>query len=489
MKRISLFVAVFFICCAAGAQVKTLPGTGAAQGGLAGYNIAVTVTPLKNDKLYLGCYYGKYKSVVDSTVLDDNSSGVFKGNEKLHQGIYFLVSSHHVLLFEFLMDEPQHFSIKADSSNYNKAVITGSKENALFIDYNAFLGKEVPKITELQSKLKITKLHRDSLPIEDSLKKLNQIITDYRQNVIGNHPQSMLAWIFTVIKRPEPPANMSRDEAGYYMKDHYWDGVLFNDPRLLRTPFFDPKLEDYYKYFVSQESDSIIPEVNYMLLSARTNPDMFQYLLGNFTDKYINPEIMGQDKVFLFLFNNFYSKGDTAWLTKDHRKYIFDRAYSLIANQIGAAAPALDLVDSAGKTQSLYNVKSPFTVVVFWDPDCIHCQKELPVLDSIYTAKWKEEGVRIYSVNVAEEKMDHWKKFISDHNMKTWINVYQPHAQKVAEEAKQEANYRQLYDVVQTPTVYLLDKDKHIIAKRLTIDQLDDVITAKIKTQKTTSKE
>jgi thiol-disulfide isomerase/thioredoxin len=489
MKRISLLAVVFFVCSAAVAQVKTMTGTPAGQTGLPGYNIAVTVTPLKNDKLYLGCYYGKYKSLVDSIILDDKSSGVFKGAEKLHPGIYFLVSSQRVLLFEFLMDDAQHFSIKADSTNYNQAVITGSKENALFTDYNAFLGREVPKITELQSKLKITKLHRDSLPIEDSLKKLNQIITDYRQNVIANHPQSMLAWIFTVIKRPEPPESMSREEAGYYMKDHYWDGVLFNDPRLLRTPFFDPKLQDYFKYFVSAEPDSIIPEVNYMLLSARTNPDMFQYLLGNFTDKYINPEIMGQDKVFLFLFNNFYSKGDTAWLTKEHRKYIFDRAYSLIANQIGSAAPALDLVDSSGKTESLYAVKSPFTVVVFWDPDCVHCQKELPVLDSIYRAKWKAEGVKIYAVNVAEDKMDHWKKYIADHHIGDWIQVYQLKSQREEEAASQQANYRQLYDVSQTPTVYLLDKDKHIIAKKLTIDQLDDVITAKIKTQKTTSKE
>ena len=38
---------------------------------------------------------------------------------------------------------------------------------------------------------------------------------------------------------------------------------------------------------------------------------------------------MGQDKVFLFLFENFYAKGDTNWLTAQQHKYIFDRAYVL----------------------------------------------------------------------------------------------------------------------------------------------------------------
>jgi hypothetical protein len=103
-----------------------------------------------------------------------------------------------------------------------------------------------------------------------------------------------------------------------------------------------------------------------MLLMSRTGKDIHQYLLGKFTDKYINPEIMGQDKVFLFLFNNYFSKGDTLWLNEKQRKYIFDRAYSLMANQLNEPAPQLVLKDTLGKVSSLYEVKAPFTFVVFW---------------------------------------------------------------------------------------------------------------------------
>jgi hypothetical protein len=39
--------------------------------------------------------------------------------------------------------------------------------------------------------------------------------------------------------------------------------------------------------------------------------------------------------------------------------------------------------------------------------------------------------------------------------------------------------YKQLYDVYQTPLLYLLDKDKRIIAKKLTYLQIDEVINAK----------
>ncbi len=81
-----------------------------------GYNIPITLTPLKNTWVYLGCHFGKYKNLVDSAWLGDKSQGVFKGKEKLPQGIYFAVSPNKVLLFEFLMDKQQNFAIKADTA-------------------------------------------------------------------------------------------------------------------------------------------------------------------------------------------------------------------------------------------------------------------------------------------------------------------------------------------------------------------------------------
>jgi len=31
-----------------------------------------------------------------------------------------------------------------------------------------------------------------------------------------------------------------------FVKNHFWDDVLFNDDRLLRTPFFESKLDEYF---------------------------------------------------------------------------------------------------------------------------------------------------------------------------------------------------------------------------------------------------
>lgn len=208
---------------------------------------------------------------------------------------------------------------------------------------------------------------------------------------------------------------------------------------------------------------------------------MYKYLLGKFTDKFINPEYMGQEKVFLFLFNNFYSKGDTTWLSEKQRKYIFDRAYSLMANQLGEPAPELNMLDTTGKAVSLYSIKAPFTFISFWDPNCSHCKETMPRVDFLYKAKWKDLGVKMIGVNVDDAANDAWKKYVNEHEMKGWLHIYEPKKVRDEQAKNGQANFRQLYDVFKTPTLYLLDADKRIIGKMLSIEQFDDVLQARIK--------
>ncbi len=493
MNKIFLAIAFAAVCT----HVQAQPGAkiiaakkSAAPASQTGYLIHAAIAPFKNKWIYLGSYYGKNRMLVDSAFANSSSETVFKGTKKLPGGIYFFVSPGHVILFEILMDNVQHFSVKGDSSHPDNITITGSPENTLFSQYTKYLSGIVPQITKMQDDLKYNAHSKtDSMSIQHGLRVLNMQLNNYRDSVVINHPKSLLALFFQTVRIPDvpkmpvlPDGSLDSLYPGRYVKEHFWDNVNFYDDRLVRTPFFEPKLDDYFKYYVSQDPDSIIAEVNYMLLSAREGKDIFKFLLGKFTDKYINPEIMGQDKVFLFLFNNFYSKGDTAWLTAKQKEYIFNRAYSIIANQINEPAPQLDLIDTAGRPVSLYNdVKAPLTFVVFWDPTCSHCKIEVPQLDSIYEAKWKALGIKIFAVNTNENTKDEWISFIADNHLNGWYHAWQTRNQRVEQENANQPNYRQLYDIYQTPTMYLLDADKRIIAKKLSIEQFDNLIDTKIK--------
>ena len=486
-KGLFLLYLTLGIGVAAQAQKKAT-ATKAAPAPTEGHNISITLTPYKNTKIYLGSYYGKGQTLVDSTMLDDKSHGVFKGDKKYTGGIYFVVSPQMSIQFELLMDDKQHFSIVADTAKKDQALITGSQDNDLFKEYTQLTTVKGKKLSELSGKLATVKTAADSTTIKDQLAKGEKELQDYRDNIIQKYPESLLSMLFSVMKTPEipkvPVVNGKPDSLYpyYFVKNHYWDDVNFFDDRLLRTPFFEKKLEQFFKYYVSPEADSVYKEIKRMLLYAKAGNEIYPYLLIKFTNKYVNPEYMGQDKVFIKLYEDFYATGDTTLLNPQGRKMVIEKYFTLLANQLGEqAAPLTRLIDTAGITKPLYDVDAKFTLMIFWDPHCGHCKEEVPRYDSIYRAKWKALGVKVYAVYVYDDNVPDWKKFINEKHLQDWIHVYQTKASKEEEVRNNIPGFRQLYDASVTPTIFLLDDKKRIIAKKLTIEQFDGVIASRLK--------
>ena len=454
-----------------------------------GHNIEITLKPYRNTKIYLGTNYGNNRVLADSTVLNESSVGYFKGKEKLTPGIYFIVSPKFSILFEFLVDAGQQFKIIADTTQLSAYKIIGSKENDIFSAYSKSMNQLGAQRNQLEQAYASAKTGRDSSAIINALKKLDTSFKQERAKIIKNAPNSMMRFFLDVLQRPEAPAipiiNGKADSTYpfYYVKNHFWDNVVFNDNRLIRTPFFEAKLDEYFKNYVSREADSIIEEVQYMLTVAKSGKEIYPFLLFKFTNKYISPEFMGQDKVFLHLFQNFFSKGDTVLLNNESKKAITERAYSIMANIIGNPAPTLNLTTMDNNNFSLYNQPAKYTFIAFWDPTCGHCKVEMPRVDSFYSKSWKQLGVQVLGVNTNFKELAAWKQFvIEQHFDDGWIHAYQTEEALNAEiKAGKPTTIRQLYDVFKTPTFYLLDKDKKIIAKNLTVDQFHDFLQAQQK--------
>lgn len=456
-----------------------------------GYNIRISLKPYKNDTIYLGYYYGKMKALADSTVLNENSTGSFSGKQPLHGGIYFIVSPKKEILFEILIDKDQDFSIVADTANMSAGIsFDGSADNIQFQSYSGFANQTGQAINRLTTKLKDIKNSKDSFDIKAKIKALSRSMTLYRDSIEKKYPYSFLSMLLHAIREPEVPSALHHPGGKYdstyayqYYKSHYWQGVSMSDERLVRTPFFEQKLEKYYKELVHPHADSIKKEIDGMLLQARVSKEMFKYLLVHFVQKYIDPEYMGQDAVFVHLFERYVNTEQADFFSSQYRDFMTKRAYSLMANLIGQPAANLEMVDTAGRTIPLYNIQSEYTVVCFWDPTCSHCKEVVPKVDSIFKAKWQKMGVVLYGVKTDGTHED-WVKFIKEHELTGWLHVYQLPEQQTAEQAAGRPGYKQLYDVYQTPILYLLDKDKRIIAKKLSYLQIDEVISLKARTAK-----
>jgi peroxiredoxin len=451
-----------------------------------GYKVTLQTPNYTSGITYLTYYYGKNINIEDSEVVNNKGISIFQKKEKLLPGVYSIVFPGKDKMFDFLVDKEQIISIKADTSDLlEKATVIGSKENVLFHQYQKFVASKGNRLQKELNEYKASKNKQDSSLHEKNYSDLNKELNDYRENIIKQNPQSMLAALFTSMKEPTVPNTrpVTKDDslANYeYYKKHYWDGITFMDDRIIRTPFFLPKVGKYFREVLSPAPDSIIRESDYLLLRARTAPEMYKFLLNWLTDEYINPRYMGQDAVFVHLFEKYHSKGISSWLNEKQMTAISNRAYMLMSNLIGDQAANLEMTDSLGKPQALYDVKAPYVVVCFWDPTCSHCREEVPQLDSFFHARWEKEGVKIFGVLTEPKEQVKWREFINKYNLQSWINVYQTEEQKKVIEDEKKPSYKQLYDVTQTPTLYLLDKDKRIIAKKLTFQQMDDLLQMKI---------
>jgi hypothetical protein len=456
------------------------------------YQIKVTLKPLSNGYLYLAHHYGKKQYLIDSARINEKSEAVFTGSEKLFGGVYMIVFPKKNSWIECLVDKEQHFSISADTSDLIRSTrFTGSSDNALFAEYQQksfALGTEMAAIQKQLANANPA----DAEKLKKTMQEKSTELQQYREKFMKDHPDHLLTAIFYVLKDPVvPPASQhpgGKYDSTYayqYYKTHYWDNISFTDERLVRTPVFQNRLDRYFNDVLPQHPDSLKTAAGEIIDASRSNPEMFKFILSTLTDKYVNPTYMGQDAIFVYLFEKYYLTGQAdAWMSEKYRKFIYDRGYSLMANIIGNPGSNFEFLDTAGKKSNLYAVNGPYTIICFWDPTCSHCQEEVPKLDSLFQNKWKKQGVRLLGM-MTEGGKEKWVSYIRDHHLKDWVHVYQTQEMKDADYAAGRAGYRQLYDVYQTPMLYLLDKEKRIIAKKLSYQQLDDLL--QVKMQATTS--
>ncbi len=458
----------------------------------AGYEIKISFKPFKNQYVYLGHYFGKTYPIIDSVMLNDKSEAVFKGDKKLQGGIYLIGYPGKAGFFEILIDKQQKFSVLADTATMKSGIkFLNSSDNTAFAAYQQQMTVTGKEVAALQEQLKKATTKKDSAALTDQLVKVNKQIVDYREGLIKKDPDNILSTLLITMREPiltgrlkEPKNKQDSLDSYNFYKNHYWDGVYFWDARLAYTTLFEDKIDKYFEQLVVPHQDSVIKELDRMLGPASINEEMTRFLLVKFVNRYLNQKYMWEDAVFVHLFEKYFSQKKYSWLNDKGYKTITDRAYSLMANLLGSPASDIELPDPSGKPTTLYELKGDYTIVVFWDPTCGHCKEVLPKLDSFYIAKWKAAGLKLFAVGKETDgsKKD-WLDFISERKLQDWTHVYNS---KADDKARIEANipgYSQLYDVQTFPTLYLLDKDKRIIAKKLTHDQMDEIWEVKRKKQ------
>ena len=448
-----------------------------------GYNITGNVIGLKDSTVMLAYYFGGKQYAVDTAVVN-NGSFTFTGNENLKGGIYLIVMSDNKY-FDLIVSE-QHFSFTTDFDNLIGAMVfTNSIENPPFYNYLNFITKMQKEVTPLRQKIDLSK-GDEKVELQKEIDKIDLEVKKYRKEFIKINDDKFFSKIVIATTEPiipKAPKDADKSFQFRYYKKHFWDNIDFSDERMLRTPIFFNKMDQFLEKLTAKHPDSINISADILIENSRANKDIFQYVVSYITSTYERSKIMGMDAVFVHMVEKYYITNQCEWVDSTQLVKISDRAQKIAPNLIGRkASEFLDfysrpfMKDTLGVFHTLEEIKADYTVLVFYGPTCGHCKKEIPKIkndvDSLISI-----GYNIKTFAVATEfDLSEWKKFINDQKTGSWINVadinHDDEGNPVA-----SSDWRDKYDIYSTPVVYLLDKEKKIIAKRITHQQIVEIIS------------
>lgn len=451
---------------------------GFAQKPKEAFNISANIKGLKqNEKITLAYYFGDKQYIQDTARTDKNGKVTFTGENPLDKGMYILVMPNKKYI-EFPVNIDSKIAFDIDTNGSAKSIkVTQSEELKRFLSYTSFLEGRNAEVEEAKAWTPKNKDSKDSLEKAKKLyEEINNKVENFQKDFSTKNSNDLLAYIFNINKKIETPeipkASNGRPDslfAWHFQKAHYWDGMNWNDERILRTPIFHQKIKTYFDQYVMQHPDSICNDAEQLVTKAKNNKDLKKYCIFYPTVTYERSNIMGMDQVFVCMVEKYYVTGQVDWLKEDQVKKVIKRAEDLSPNMIGKLGKPISGFDTANVKRALYDVKSPLTLLVFWESTCGHCIKTIPRVDSLYKSYLKANGCEVFAVTLEHKDLKGWKKYIKEHKL-DWINIYCPYYDT------EEHDFRKKYDVYSTPVIYILDENKKILAKRLAVEQIKDFI-------------
>ncbi|WP_299670476.1 TlpA disulfide reductase family protein [uncultured Polaribacter sp.] len=320
-----------------------------------------------------------------------------------------------------------------------------SKENILYKNYLIEISAQQQKLDSLQ----VVAFRDEQLDLEANYKKIlaeiNSIQTTYLDSTKEMYVQP---FIKATLRANPSEIKTTPKEYLSNMRTTFFDNMDFANTTLLNSSFLVDRITDYVFYINYSEDQETqqklykesIETVFSKIKDVNFKKDVIEFLIGQFEENK-NVEMIDH------LFDDYYNK-----LPKSLQSEKFkSEKLTLLATEIGRTAPNFSWKEN-GETLQLATLKDAKNyVLVFWSTDCSHCLKEIPEL---YQFLQEKNNIKVVAFSLERNDFG-WK------NMKKTL----PNWRHILGLNKWENKIARTYNINATPTYFVLNADKEIIAK------------------------
>lgn len=411
-------------------------GTASAKG----YRITLATEKADTSSYVLGGWKWGDNFFVD-TVRASKGKVIFRDKGDLECGQYSISRLSGKKLLEFIVPRGnRNFTISFVRDGKGFAVKKGNRENRIFSGFQNFVDYGWEKL--------------------DSREQFAARLEEYGKRASAECPGSITDIILkNTLFAPESAGEIE-------------ENFPFNDTIILNTRFAEDKMVQYLKLLQYNHNDTIIKHLD-RLIAAGGNERLQNRLAGTAYEFFRDPEIMGQEGVAVHIAQQWYLSGRLDWPDPEGlfmlKTFVEFNRHSLI----GMDAPGLALVDTLGNKVSLREMEGEYTIVYFYADDCPSCRRETPQLVD-FVNSYEGGPLAIYAV-YANDNEQRWKEYINRelaiyHPFMNWVNVYDPDF---------SSGFQMLYNVVGTPQMFLLDREKKIVGRGLNVKALKELLQEK----------
>ncbi|WP_411811314.1 TlpA family protein disulfide reductase [Chryseobacterium scophthalmum] len=177
----------------------------------------------------------------------------------------------------------------------------------------------------------------------------------------------------------------------------------------------------------------------------------------------------GMNDAYKYTFNTYLNDMKCVNKNETFYKSIAAKLSALEAVPIGStiANTEMQKLDKTIVNLSDIYAKSKYTFVMFYDPECVHCQEETPGI-ATYIASLKNSGVDIQSVsylNTPDDKK--WQSFVQEKGLQNWINV---------KGKNNDRTYVEKLEISSNPNFLLLDSEGKVLLKKYNQQEIAKIL-------------